>query len=132
MERAARLLAQLKPARRVLRDRDLATAAWPAAVGKQVASRTRVLRVEERRLVVGVEDVLYQRNLQSLTRQILANLRDLVGAGAPESIEFVLAPQRRLPQRESRVEPASRDEADSIGDPGLRRIYVNSRKRALP
>lgn len=131
MERAARLLAQLKPARRVLRDRDLTAAAWPAAVGKQVAARTRVLRVEERRLVVAVEDVLYQRNLQSLTRQILANLRDLVGSAAPESIEFVLAPQRRSPQREFRLEAASRDEADSIADPGLRRIYVNSRKRAL-
>jgi hypothetical protein len=131
MERAARLLAQLKPARRVLRDRDLAAAAWPAAVGKQVAARTRVLRVEERRLIVAVEDILYQRNLQSLTRQILANLRDLVGSAAPESIEFVLAPQRRSPQREFRLETASRDEADSIADPGLRRIYVNSRKKAL-
>lgn len=131
MERAARLLAQLKPARRVLRDRDLAAAAWPAAVGKQVAARTRVLRVEERRLVVAVEDVLYQRNLQSLSRQILANLRDLAGSAAPESIEFVLAPQRRSPQREIRSEAASRDEADSIADPALRRIYLNSRKRAL-
>lgn len=131
MERAARLLAQLKPARRVLRDRDLAAAAWPAAVGKQVAARTRVLRLEERRLLVAVEDVLYQRNLQNLTRQILGNLRELVGAGAPEAIEFVLAPQRRLPQREFRLEFAPGDEAESIADPGLRRIYVNSRRKAL-
>lgn len=130
MERAARLLAQLKPARRVLRDRDLAAAAWPAAVGKQVAARTRVLRLEERRLLVAVEDVLYQRNLQNLTRQILANLRDLVGAAAPEALEFVLAPQRRLPQREPGLDRAAADEAESIADPGLRRIYVDSRRKA--
>ena len=130
MERAARLLAQLKPARRVLRDRDLVEAAWPAAVGRQVACRTRVLRMEEGRVTVAVEDILYQRNLQGLTGQILANLRELVGSASPREIEFVLAPQRRMPQRELRLEAASGDEADSISDHAMRRVYVNSRRRA--
>jgi predicted nucleic acid-binding Zn ribbon protein len=129
MERAARLLAQLKPARRILRDRDLVEAAWAAAVGKRLALRARITRMSEGRLTVAVEDILWQRNLQSLSSQILANLRDLVGSEAPRTIEFVIGAPRRLPQREPRLEPAAADEADFIVDPVLQRIYVNSRKR---
>ncbi len=129
MERAARLLAQLKPARRVLRDRDLVEAAWTAAVGKRLAVRARIIRMSDGQLTVAVEDILWQRNLQALAAQILANLRDLVGTEAPRFIEFVIGAPRRLPQRETRVEPAAADEADSIVDPVMRRIYVNSRKR---
>lgn len=78
-------------------------AAWPAAIGKRLAGRARVLRLHERRLTVAVEDILWQRNLQGLSGHILSNLRDLLGAEAPESIEFVIGPPRRLPQRQ---EPA--------------------------
>jgi len=129
MERAARLLAQFKPARRILRDRDLVEAAWAAAVGKRLAVRARITRMSEGRLTVAVEDVLWQRNMQALSSQILANLRELVGTEAPRTIEFVIGAPRRLPQREPRLEPAATDEADSIVDPVMQRIYVNSRKR---
>ena len=130
MERAARLLANLKPARRVLRDRDLVEAAWTAAVGKRLSARARIVRMSEGRLTVAVDDVLWQRNLLGLSPQILANLRDLVGSEAPRSVEFVIGAPRRLPQKETRIEPAAAvDEADSIVDPVMRRIYVNSRNR---
>lgn len=100
MERAACLLARLKPARRILRDRDLVEAAWPAAVGRRLAERARILRFEERRLTVSVEDALWQRNFEGLAGHILANLKELVGCEAPSSIEFVVGAPRRLPQRE--------------------------------
>jgi len=129
MERASRLLAQLKPTRRILRDRDLVEAAWTTAVGKRLAVRARITRMSEGRLTVAVEDILWQRNLQALSSQILANLRDLVGSEAPRTIEFVIGAPRRLPQREPRLEPAAADEADSIADPVMQCIYVNSRKR---
>lgn len=130
MERAARLLAHLKPARRVLRDRDLVEAAWPSAVGRRLAARARVLGMQDGRLTVAVEDVLWQRNLLGLTGQILANLQDLVGPEAPRTIEFVVSPPRRLPQQERAPARAPGDEADTIADPVLRQVYINSRKRA--
>jgi hypothetical protein len=89
-----------------------------------------VLGLKEGRLTVAVEDVLWQRNLQGLSGQILANLQDLVGPEAPGAIEFVVGAPRRPPQQERPAATAAADEADAIADPVLRQVYLNSRKRA--
>ncbi len=136
MERAGRLIANLHSARRHFSPDELVLAAWPAAVGRRLASRTRAVAIRDGRLFVDVEDDLWRRNLTSLRLQILRNFADLLDASAPTEIEFRIGIPRRPPQREessaafSLTPPRARDEADSIADPGLRRIYINSRRKA--
>lgn len=137
MERAGRLLAVSKAARRCLTPEELALAAWPAAVGRKAARHTRAVELKGDRLVVEVGDDLWQRNLELLSGQILANLRALLGDPAPRWIEYRLA----LPRRPARSEmpetafhltsqPAGED-AERIEDPVLRRIYLRSKRKAL-
>jgi hypothetical protein len=130
MERASRLLRQLKLTGDVS-EGEAACAAWPGAVGKVVAARTRAARMVRTRLVVEVEDKTWQRQLFGLTGQILRNLEKTLGPGWVEEIEFRVVPRRRGPQRaESAVPAGAADEADAISDPMLRRIYKASRTKA--
>lgn len=132
MERAGRLIARLQ-AQGSLSTEELTLAAWPAAIGKRLASKTKAVAMVRDRLVVEVEDSLWQRNLNALRQQILKNLADLLGPRAPAEITFRVAIQRRPPQR---AEPAAAaglfgsDEADRIADPVMRRIYMKSRRKA--
>lgn len=137
MERAGRIITRLKTARKHFTLEELVRAAWPAAVGKKLAVRTRAAVLKRDVLVVEVEDDLWRRNLGGLRHQILKNLAELLDEAAPREIEFRVAPPRRLPQREHSLEgfsltaPRVPDEADAIADPVLRRIYINSRRKAL-
>ncbi|MBI4892820.1 MAG: DUF721 domain-containing protein [Acidobacteria bacterium] len=135
MERAARLFSKFPSARGVLTPEQLVMAAWPAAVGARLAARTRAVMVHKGRLLVEVEDELWRRNLAGLRNQILSNLAELLESATPEDIEFRVGIPRRPPQRAASTmsvqSPAlSQDEADAIHDPGLRRIYINSRRKA--
>jgi hypothetical protein len=83
------------------------------------------------RLIVEVEDHIWQRQLFSLTPYILGNLEKSVGGGLVEDLEFRVVPRRREPQRAAQAVPALLpDEADGIDDPVLRGIYKASRKKA--
>ena len=81
MERAGKLLA--KSARAAMSRDDLALAAWPAAAGRKIANRTRVIGLVRDRLVIEVDDVLWQRNLHGLRSQILGNFRSLLDDVGP-------------------------------------------------
>lgn len=132
MERAGRSFAQLKAARACLSREEWARAAWKAAVGRMLAQRTRVLSLVRDRLVVEVEDALWQRNLHGLRTQILANYARLLGEQAPQDLEFRIGTPRRPPQMEKRTAAAPLfDEADAIADPVMARIYRMSRRKAL-
>ena len=136
MERAARLISKTKLSQSVLSEDDIARAAWPAAVGKSIASHTRKLTVVRTTLVVEVEDAVWQKQLYPLTSQILARLRTVTGSDAIREIEFRVAIPRRMPQRAGVPgakpnETTNRaDESDAIQDPVLKRLYRISRKRA--
>lgn len=138
MERAGRIIAKLRTAQKHFTREELTLAAWPAAIGKRLAGRTRAVMLQEGRLTVLVEDEQWRRNLFGLRLQILRNLGELLETAAPESIEFRIGPQRRPPAREEAVNQFSLtapdhrpvDDADAIADPVLRRIYVNSRRKA--
>jgi hypothetical protein len=86
------------------------------------------------RLIAEVEDLIWQRQLFSLSHQILRNLAKSIGPGLVEDIEFRIVPRRREPQRAAQAMPAlfadQTDDAESIADPVLRGIYKASRKRA--
>jgi hypothetical protein len=133
MERVSRLIGRLPSGGSAIDADGLARAAWPAAVGKKIAAHTRPGRMVRTRLIVEVEDKLWQRQLFALSGQILSNLAKQLGRGIVEEVEFRIMPPRREPERAEIAQPAlaAVDEADQIADPGLRRIYRNARNKAL-
>jgi predicted nucleic acid-binding Zn ribbon protein len=135
LERAARLIQKNKPSKKVFDEEDLARAVWPAAVGKLIASHTSRLTLVRNTLVVEVEDAIWQKQLFTLRRQILDRLRYVIGDDLVKDVEFRIVIQKRQPQRsESRESPSiaaeSYDEAESIQDPVLKKVYRLSRKKA--
>ncbi|HXJ40371.1 MAG TPA: DUF721 domain-containing protein [Bryobacteraceae bacterium] len=112
----------------VTRER-LVLGSWKKAVGKRLSDRARALKLVRDRLVVGVDDEVWQRNLRGLRFQIMKNLEAAVGPGLVKEIEFRVLPRRIEPQRAGLDALVAPDESDNIADPGLRRIYRNSRRR---
>ena len=131
MERASKLIHALRLPGNPITPDELACAAWPEAVGKRIANHTRAAKLVRTRLVIEVEDAVWQRQLFALSPHILRNLERTVGPGIVEDLEFRIVPRKREPQRaESVLPPHSADEAESIADPVLRSLYRLSRKRA--
>lgn len=133
MERASRLIRRLKLPGDALSPEELIHTAWPVVVGRKIAAHARPGRMVRTRLLVEVEDNIWQRQLFALTRQIVANLDRHLGQGMVEDIEFRIVPRRMEPRRSPTSTPGSLmfDEADQIHDPVLRVIYKASRKKAL-
>jgi len=132
MERASKLIRRLGMAGDAISAEEVACAAWPEAVGKKIATHTRAARLVRSRLVVEVEDHIWQRQLFALTPFVLHNLEKNLGAGLVNDLEFRIVPRRREPQRADQAIPAlMADEAENISDPVLRSIYRASRKKAL-
>jgi hypothetical protein len=130
MERASRFLGKLTGPIDV---DSLARAAWPLAVGKKVAARTRPARMVRTRLIVEVEDLIWKKQLFTLSKQILTNLERHLGQGIVEDLEFRVIPPRRDAQRAAVAQSTSGapDEADQIADPVMRNMYKMARKKAL-
>ena len=134
MERAARLIKSKKLSRELVSDEDIVRGIWTTAVGKTIADHTGRLKLVRHNLVVEVEDATWQRQLHFLSRQIVDRIQKLTGNDAVRDIEFRIGIPRGEPQRADSRESApladSGDEADSIQDPVLRRLYRLSRKKA--
>jgi len=132
MEPVSRLIGKLKFPGDSVSSEELVCAAWSAAVGKRIAQHARAERVVRTKLIVGVDDAVWRKQLFTMSRIILGKLAERVGDGLVDELEFRVAPQRRGPQRAERSSAKlPEDEADRIEDPGLRRLYVISRKREL-
>ncbi len=131
MERVAKSLARLKLSDAISTE-DLARAAWPAAVGKRIASHATAKCMVRDSLIVEVEDALWRKNLFQLRFQILGKLSEILGSGVVQEVEFrVPTALRRPPQPARRLnESAAADEADGIDDPGMRIVYKQARKKA--
>src|SRR5437764_12265709 len=130
MERASRLFGKMSFPGDSVSSEELVCAAWSATVGKRIARHARAEKLVRTKLVVGVDDAVWQRQLFTMSRMIVGKLAENLGAGVVEDVEFRVAPQRRGPQRAARATPAkTEDEADGIEDPILRRIYISSRKK---
>jgi predicted nucleic acid-binding Zn ribbon protein len=133
MERAARLLNSKKFPQKLLDVTDLVRGVWPSAVGKAIASHTQPVKVVRSRLVVEVEDAIWQRQLFALTGQILANVQKAMGNTAVQDIEFRIGAERRPPQRafiRETMPTAALDDAEGIQDPVLKKVYRLSRTKA--
>ncbi|MBI1792122.1 MAG: DUF721 domain-containing protein [Acidobacteria bacterium] len=129
MERASRVMGKLRFPDDAVTGEELARAAWNSAVGPRIARHARAERLVRGKLIVGVDDSVWQRQLFVMSRLILEKLGGTLGEGRVTDLEFRVAPPKRAPRRAEASRPA--DEADSILDPGLRRVYLASRKREL-
>jgi hypothetical protein len=129
MERVAKLLAGSRVADGVTPEQ-IAMAAWPAAVGKKIAAKTQPVSVVRGKLIVSVEDFVWQSQLWPLRSQILKNLEKLTGPNIVTDLEFRLNTARRGPVREYIPVRAADDESAAISDPVLGRLYRNSRARS--
>jgi hypothetical protein len=129
MERAGRVLGKLKLAKNGVSDEEMARSAWPAAVGKKIAFRTHVVGLVRDRLVVEVEDAVWQRQLFTLRQQILGRMEQVLGRKIAQELEFRVAVPRIQPARAQAI--TSADEADEIQDPVFRLVYKAARKRAI-
>jgi predicted nucleic acid-binding Zn ribbon protein len=107
---------------------ELARAAWPQAVGKRVAARTRPVAFIDGCLIIEVEDSVWLQHLRTMRRHILPRLQEVAGQDAVKALEFRPGVPRREPQRAAGARAAA-DEADAIEDPSLRRAYKTSRAR---
>ncbi len=137
MERAARLIKNKKVSREILSDEDIARAVWPSAVGKSIAAHTSRIKLVRTTLVVEVEDATWQKQLHYLSAQIVARVRALTGSDTVQDIEFRIGLPRREPQRAESNGPglfgtanSTEDDADSIQDPVLKKVYRLSRRKA--
>ncbi len=130
MVRASRLLTglHLKGVEKAgVRSYHLAPGAWAGAVGRKIARHAKPTWFENGKLTVEVEDAVWQAQLNSLAGQILARLAKITGDGMIEALEFRVIPARRAPQR---VESLA-DDAETIEDPGMRRVYRLARRKAI-
>ena len=131
MERAARLIGNKKISRELVSDDEIIRGLWVAAVGKKIAEHTLRLKLVRTNLVVEVEDAIWQRQLHGLSRQIIDRIQKLSGSNDVQEIEFRIGVPRREPQRaETRESQLSGDEAESIQDPVMQRLYRLSRKKS--
>jgi hypothetical protein len=132
MEIASKLIRGLRVGGETVSDEQLACAAWPRSVGNYTARHTRAARMVRERLVVEVEDAVWQKQLFTLRSSILLALEKNLGRGVVQDVEFRIVPRRIEAQRATAAVPAMPlDDAEDIADPVLRSIYRASRKRAL-
>lgn len=126
MQRAARLLSKIKLQNARLAPEEFAEAMWPVAVGRRLAQRTGPVKLYGRRMVVDVEDATWQKQLSTMTSQILLKLQGMAGPGLIESLEFRIGTPRRAPKIALAFDSKD-DRADGIADPIFRHLYLASR-----
>ncbi|MCU1257438.1 MAG: hypothetical protein JWO80_323 [Bryobacterales bacterium] len=129
MEKASRIFGRMNVRERPITAEQIVLSAWARAVGKKIAQNTRPAKLVRTRLVVEVEDAVWQKNLFVLSRHIVGNLGRAVGPGLVDDVEFRIIPRRREPQRAAAAMPLFADEADRIADPVLRDIYKAARRK---
>jgi hypothetical protein len=121
---------------------ELVRAAWPLAVGADLARRTEVLALEGRTLRVRVPDASWRKVLHRMRAHILARMAAVAGEAAPDRLGFqeeALGTVHRLPPAAAPLPPALpaeppaavAREAQAIADPDLRRAFMETAARYL-
>ena len=118
----------------------LVRAAWPRAVGRDLARRTEVIALEAATLRVRVPDARWRKELHRMQPEILARLREIVGDLAPRRLGFVEGPIAPAPSPEearagSSTPPAAPPEvvagASVLDDAEMRRRFLEVAARYL-
>jgi predicted nucleic acid-binding Zn ribbon protein len=123
MHRAGQLIGKLKLSRDAEDAEARAIAAWRVAAGKKIAEHTRATAIVRTSLIVQVEDVVWQRQLNTLQHFLLRNLAEVLGEPLITEIDFRPMPRRIEPQRAAAARPGE------IEDPVLNLLYRQSRNR---
>ena len=130
MEQASRIFARSKGLSKVIDNEQVVCQAWASVVGKRLARYSRAAKLVRDRLVVEVDDDMWKDSLRGLRFQILRKLEAAVGDGIVRDIQFRVMPARFEAQRVAGPTLFdATDDADAIDDPGMRRIYKDSRRR---
>lgn len=69
-------------------DKAIVFSAWKRCSGESLSERTFPLDFSANRLVIGVSDKTWQRNLEELCPQMLVKLNEYLGQGTVKYIEF--------------------------------------------
>jgi hypothetical protein len=128
MERAGRLIGKMKVSPGVTDPETRARMAWPVAAGKKIAIRTRPTNLVRGTLVVEVEDIVWQRQLNTLRHFLLRNLHKELGGALVTEIDFRPMPRRVAPQRAETARPVV-GMSDGIQDPVMGMLYRQSKKK---
>jgi hypothetical protein len=117
----------------------LLRAAWPRAVGPELARRTEVLALEGEALRLRVPDASWRRHLLQMRRPILDRLREVAGPLTPFRLSFtegglaaaVEVPARPLAAAVLEAPPSLVADSHVIADPDLRARFLESAARYL-
>ena len=118
----------------------LLRAAWPLAVGPELARRTEVVALEGSTLRLRVSDTSWRKTVLKVKAPLLARLRTLAGDLAPSRLSFCDEPlhDRPLPGRTAAMatplpeaSPALLAAADHIGDGETRDLFLATARRYL-
>lgn len=110
-------------------------AAWKHIVGQGLVSHAVPVQLQNQRLVVAVEDKLWQRQLEQMRGQLIYRLNSLVGQTLVKSIELridpnTLAKARGSEEKKKRVDYSVPGEllaaATEIEDVELRRAFLGA------
>ena len=130
MERAGRIAAKLKLASGVSDPGLIACAAWKMAAGKKIAQHTRAVALVRGKLVIEVDDMVWQRQLFGLRHFLIKNLAKELGEAVVTDLDLRPVPRRRGPQVAQVARPAAiEDEASHIEDPFMRSLYREAQAR---
>lgn len=131
MERAGRLIGKLKFSQGVDNASARACGAWTVAAGKKIAEHARATALVRGKLVIEVEDIVWQRQLSTLSRRLLQNLAEALGEPLVTDLDFRPLPRKKAPQRAAThaLVPAN-DPAERIEDPVIALLYQQARRSA--
>jgi hypothetical protein len=130
MQRAGSLIGKIKLPPGMSDQETRARAAWVVAVGRRIARYTRATMLVRDTLVVEVEDMVWQRQLNTMRPLLVHNLNQALGEALVADIDFRPMPARIKPRMAESARPkGARDEADAIDDPVMRMLYKRSAQR---
>jgi hypothetical protein len=118
----------------------LLRAAWPRAVGEELARRTEVLAVEGKTLRIRVPSGGWTKVLHRLAPRILSRLRDVAGEASPTRLGFtegfeaspkVAEPGPESPPPSEPAPPMVVEGAMRIADPEIRERFLATAARYL-
>ena len=125
MERTGRVVRKMKVSPGITDPETRARMAWPLAAGKYTAHKTRATSLVRGTLVVEVEDMVWQRQLNTLRHHLLRNLHKEMGEAVVTEIDFRPMPRKLAPQRADTARPT----VDGIQDPVMGLLYRQSQKK---
>jgi hypothetical protein len=118
--------------------------AWTRAAGQGLRRHAIPFRLFRKTLVVSVADVIWQRQMQSMSAELISRINRLLGRVVVEEIEFRIDPTTVEQVRgESQPPPPARSEAREevpaelisaaaeITDPDLRELFIRAAENCI-